>query len=305
MLSVFDIFKIGIGPSSSHTVGPMRAAGMFARRLERDGLLESTSRVLTSLYGSLGSTGRGHATDVGVILGLLGDMPDAVEPTTVEPRLGEIKDTQTLPLLGRHPISFRRERDIAFLGEQSLPEHPNAFQALDAAGVVLADSSYFSIGGGFVVKGGAATEGDAADSRELVWPYPFSTGAELMAQIARSGLSITDIMLANERVWRTDDDVRAGLLKIWAVMQDCVRRGLTGPNDDGRLPGPLGVRRRAPALYRELSLGQDDRSADPLAGMDWVNAFAMAANEENASGGRVVTAPTNGAAGVIPAVLHY
>ncbi len=310
MLSVFDIFKIGIGPSSSHTVGPMRAAGLFARRLERDGLLEPTARVTTSLFGSLGSTGRGHATDVGVILGLFGDMPDAVDPATVEPRLEDVRHTQTLPLLGRRPISFRRERDIAFLGEQSLPEHPNAlrFQALGADGAVLAEATYFSVGGGFVIESGAATAGGAADAEELVWPYPFSTGDELMAQVAQSGLSIPEIMLANERVWRSDEDVRAGLLNIWAVMRDCVRRGLghTGSNDDGRLPGPLGVRRRAPALYRELSRRSADRSAaDPLAGMDWVNAFAMAANEENASGGRVVTAPTNGAAGVIPAVLHY
>ena len=309
MLSVFDIFKIGIGPSSSHTVGPMRAAGLFARRLARDGLLASTARVLTGLYGSLGSTGRGHATDVGVILGLLGDMPDTVEPATVELRLEDVHHTRTLQLLGCHPISFRRERDIAFLGEQTLPEHPNAmrFEALDADGVVLAQASYFSVGGGFVVEGGATRAGDAADIRELAWPYPFSTGDELMAQVAQSGLSIPDIMLANERVWRTDADIRAGLLKIWAVMQDCVRRGLgrTGSNDDGRLPGPLGMRRRAPALYRDLSRQHGDQAADPLAVMDWVNAFAMAANEENASGGRVVTAPTNGAAGVIPAVLHY
>ncbi|CAH1667216.1 L-serine deaminase III [Hyphomicrobiales bacterium] len=310
MLSVFDIFKIGIGPSSSHTVGPMRAAGQFARRLERDGVLERTARVLTSLYGSLGSTGRGHATDVGVMLGLLGDMPDTVDPATVEPRLEDVRHTKTLPLLARHSVSFHRDRDIVFLGEQSLPEHPNAmrFEAFDAAGATLAEGAYFSVGGGFVVEAGAGTQAGGLEPGASGWPYPFGTGNELMARVAESKLSIAEIMLANERIWRSDAEIRAGILKIWSVMQDCVRRGLghAGTNEDQRLPGPLRVRRRAPALYRDLMRRRgDDSGADPLAGMDWVNAFAMAANEENASGGRVVTAPTNGAAGVIPAVLHY
>ena len=308
MLSVFDIFKIGIGPSSSHTVGPMRAAGQFARLLLQEGLLNRTVRVTADLYGSLGSTGRGHATDIGVILGLFGDMPDTIDPATVTPRLVELHRTGRLALMGRHPVDFQRERDIAFLGEQTLPEHPNAMRlkAYAANGDVLADRCYFSIGGGFVIEGGAETQAAADLQVEHEWPYPFRTSEELMARVKESGLSIAQIMLANERVWRTEDEVRAGILKIWNVMQDCVRRGLGIGQKAGEelLPGPLGVRRRAPKLYRELSEGRGT-NADPLVAMDWVNAFAMAANEENASGGRVVTAPTNGAAGVVPAVLHY
>lgn len=303
MLSAFDIFKIGIGPSSSHTVGPMRAALLFARSLERQGLLERIARLRVDLFGSLGATGHGHATDQGVILGLFGDAPDTVRPETVQPRLEALRRGGTLMLLGSTPIAFDRVRDIAFRGEESLPEHPNAmrFTAFAADDAVLAEGSYFSVGGGFVVEGGQAVAQTAA----VAVPHPFSTGDELMAQCEANGLSVAALVLRNECAWRPEAEVRAGLLRIWDVMQQCVQRGfgIDNPLAAQSLPGPLRMRRRAGELHREL-LAQAG-AADPLAAMDWVNAFAMAVNEENAAGGRVVTAPTNGAAGVVPAVMHY
>ncbi|MCT8177527.1 L-serine ammonia-lyase [Variovorax sp. CY25R-8] len=303
MLSAFDIFKIGIGPSSSHTVGPMRAALLFARSLEQRGLLARVARLRVDLFGSLGATGHGHATDQGVILGLFGDAPDTVRPETVQPRLEALRRTGTLMLLGTTPIAFDRVRDIVFRGEESLPEHPNAmrFTAFATDDAVLAEGSYFSVGGGFVVEGGQAVAQTAA----VAVPHPFSTGDELMAQCRENGLSVAALVLRNECAWRPEAEVRAGLLRIWGVMQQCVQRGfgIDNPLAAQALPGPLRMRRRAGELHREL-LAQDG-AADPLAAMDWVNAFAMAVNEENAAGGRVVTAPTNGAAGVVPAVMHY
>ncbi|CAN5471315.1 L-serine ammonia-lyase [soil metagenome] len=307
MLSAFDIFKIGIGPSSSHTVGPMRAALLFAQSLEARGLLDAVARLQVDLYGSLGATGRGHASDQGVILGLLGDAPDTVLPETVQSRLDALRRDGRLMLLGRHGVDFDRVRDIAFLGEESLPEHPNAmrFSARDAYGGLLVQANYFSIGGGFVVEGENAAEAADAVASVAAVPYPFTTGDELMAQCRATGLSVAGLMLRNECAWRPEADVRAGLLRIWGVMQQCVQRGfgVDNPLAAQALPGPLRMRRRAPELQRELSAQAG--AADPLAAMDWVNAFAMAVNEENAAGGRVVTAPTNGAAGVVPAVMHY
>ncbi len=308
MLSVFDIFKVGIGPSSSHTVGPMRGAQMFAAALARDGLLARTHAVRVKLYGSLGATGHGHATDLGVILGLLGEMPDTVDPATVRPRIDAMRRSHELMLLGRHRIAFDPVRDIEFIGDQFLAEHPNGMQLIATAvdGAELADRCYFSVGGGFVVEGGATATADAASG--LAWPFPFRTGDELIGQATTQGLSVAQLMLANEAAWRPPEAVRDGVLRTWRVMQQCVQRGLGIDNLQAgeRLPGNLNIRRRAPQLHREL-LARDDGApgADPLAAMDWVNAFAMAANEENAAGGRVVTAPTNGAAGVVPAVLHY
>ncbi len=303
MLSAFDIFKIGIGPSSSHTVGPMRAALLFARSLEQRGLLARVARLRVDLFGSLGATGHGHATDQGVILGLFGDAPDTVRPETVQPRLEALRRGGTLMLLGTTPIAFDRVRDIVFRGEESLPEHPNAmrFTAFATDDAVLAEGSYFSVGGGFVVEGGQAVAQTAA----VAVPHPFSTGDELMAQCRENGLSVAALVLRNECAWRPEAEVRAGLLRIWGVMQQCVQRGfgIDNPLAAQALPGPLRMRRRAGELHREL-LAQAG-AADPLAAMDWVNAFAMAVNEENAAGGRVVTAPTNGAAGVVPAVMHY
>ncbi|MDM0023611.1 L-serine ammonia-lyase [Variovorax saccharolyticus] len=309
MLSVFDIFKVGIGPSSSHTVGPMRAALMFANALDRDGLLARTSRLRALLYGSLGATGHGHATDLGVMLGLLGEAPDTVDPAQVRPHIDAVRRSGELSLLGRHPIGFAQARDIEFVGHESLAEHPNGMRmmALDAAGAVLADRCYFSVGGGFVVEGGR----DAAVAEVAAgptWPHPFRTGDELISQANQKGLSVARLVRDNEEAWRAPDAVRAGVLHIWQVMRQCVQRGFGIDNASAaeRLPGNLNIRRRAPQLFREL-LARDAGAAgaDPLAAMDWVNAFAMAVNEENAAGGRVVTAPTNGAAGVIPAVLHY
>ncbi|WP_208511036.1 L-serine ammonia-lyase [Variovorax paradoxus] len=303
MLSAFDIFKIGIGPSSSHTVGPMRAALLFARSLEQRGLLERVARLRVDLFGSLGATGHGHATDQGVILGLFGDAPDTVRPETVQPRLEALRRGGTLMLLGTTPIAFDRVRDIVFRGEESLPEHPNAmrFTAFATDDAVLAEGRYFSVGGGFVVEGGQAVAQTAA----VAVPHPFATGDELMAQCQANGLSVAALVLRNECAWRPEAEVRAGLLRIWGVMQQCVQRGfgIDNPLAAQALPGPLRMRRRAGELHREL-LAQAG-AADPLAAMDWVNAFAMAVNEENAAGGRVVTAPTNGAAGVVPAVMHY
>lgn len=309
MLSAFDIFKVGIGPSSSHTVGPMRAALMFARRLDEDDLLARTARVEVELFGSLGLTGRGHASDLGVILGLCGEAPDSADPAIARERLAAIRQTGELPLLGHHPIAFDRVRDIVFRGEQSLPEHPNALRlaAFAADGTRLSERCYFSVGGGFVIEAGTDAP-PATVAAGAVWPYPFHSGAELVAQAAASGRSIAGVMLANECTWRSEAEVRDRLLRIWRVMQACVRRGfgLDNAEAETRLPGALHIRRRAPALYRELmARGGNTEAVDPLAAMDWVNAFAMAVNEENAAGGRVVTAPTNGAAGIIPAVLHY
>ena len=309
MLSVFDIFKIGIGPSSSHTVGPMRGARMFADALAREGLLARTARVHVTLYGSLGATGHGHATDVGVILGLLGEAPDTVDPATVQPRIAALRRKGELMLLGRQAIAFQQLRDIEFAGHESLSEHPNGMRLVASAadGATLADRCYFSVGGGFVVERGDAA-GPSEDNTAPAWPYPFATGDELMSKARSSGLSVAQMVLANESVWRQPAEVRAGVLRIWRAMQQCVRRGLgvDNPAATERLPGSLNIRRRAPQLYQEL-LARDGsiEGADPLAAMDWVDAFAMAANEENAAGGRVVTAPTNGAAGVVPAVLHY
>ncbi|MFT3805043.1 MAG: L-serine ammonia-lyase [Burkholderiaceae bacterium] len=306
MLSVFDIFKIGIGPSSSHTVGPMRAARLFAQSLADGGLLARVARLKVDLYGSLGATGRGHATDQGVILGLLGEAPDTVDPAQAVERLARVRRERTLALLDRHPIDFNPRRDIAFLGQQTLPQHPNAMRlaAFDADGTLLREADYFSVGGGFIVEGNRATTVDDPAQR-VALPYPFDSGNQLIALTRTHGLSIAQLVMANECQWRTETEVREGLLRIWRVMQDCVRRGLGIDNVQAgdTLPGGLRLRRRAPALY--LRLSQAGAQADPLAVIDWVNAFAMAVNEENAAGGRVVTAPTNGAAGVIPAVLHY
>jgi len=305
-VSVFDLFKIGIGPSSSHTVGPMRAALMFAQGLERDGLLDATASVKVELHGSLGATGKGHGTDRGVMLGLCGDAPDTVDPDAIAGKLDAIRTTRTLALLGRRTIAFVPREHIAFY-RQALPEHPNGLKlrALDAAGATLRESTYLSVGGGFVVTAGAANTKVLGAAEQLA--HPFGTSAELLARCASTGKSIAQLMLDNERAWRSDDAIRSGLLRIWDVMQSCVARGcgIGNPAADGTLPGPFNVKRRAPQLYRALT-GQPERALqDPLSMIDWINLYAIAVNEENAAGGRVVTAPTNGAAGIVPAVLHY
>ncbi|WP_186264258.1 L-serine ammonia-lyase [Burkholderia gladioli] len=305
-VSVFDLFKIGIGPSSSHTVGPMRAALMFVQGLERDGLLEQVAGVKVDLYGSLGATGKGHGTDRGVMLGLMGDAPDTVNPDTIDARLAAVRDTKTLSLLGRHPVPFVLKEQIGFY-RQALPEHPNAMtlRARDAAGEALRETTYLSVGGGFVVTAGAANTKVLNAAEQM--PYPFRSGTELLELTASTGKSIAQLMWDNERAWQDEDTTRAGLLKIWEVMQSCVSRGcgINNPDAEGTLPGPFQVKRRAPQLYRTLTGNPELALRDPLSMVDWINLYAIAVNEENAAGGRVVTAPTNGAAGIIPAVLHY
>jgi L-serine dehydratase len=300
-VSVFDLFKIGIGPSSSHTVGPMRAAGMFARSLPEDGLLSSVATVRAELFGSLGATGHGHGSVKAVVLGLAGQEPETVDPASAEPLVDEVRRTGTLTLLGIRPISFDVDADVVLHRRKRLEFHSNGmrFAALDAAGSELSARTYYSVGGGFVLGEDEAGRPQLVADPTPV-PYPFASGGELLGHAARSGLPISEIMLANELVRRDKGDVESGLLRIWAVMQECVQRGSEA---DGVLPGGLKVRRRARALRDTLERTGD--TTDPLYAMEWVTLYALAVNEENASGGRVVTAPTNGAAGIIPAVLHY
>ena len=306
-VSVFDLFKIGIGPSSSHTVGPMRAAKMFVELLDKDGILKNTTRVCAQMYGSLGLTGVGHGTDKGVLLGLLGYAPDSVPIERVQAELDEIALDQKIKLLGHHAVEFKVKNDMIMHRRQALAEHPNGmkFTAYDAAGAVLLEKKYLSVGGGFVVSVGmdAAPVLTAFDEVK----YPFKSAKEMLEICATQKLTIAQLMLANELTWRSADEVRAQLLHIWGVMQSCVARGcgVGNPDATGFLPGGLNVKRRAAELYQQLTKNAERALADPLSVMDWVSLYAMATNEENAAGGRVVTAPTNGAAGVVPAVMHY
>ncbi|MFI9600689.1 L-serine ammonia-lyase [Streptomyces sp. NPDC052043] len=301
-LSVFDLYSVGIGPSSSHTVGPMRAARRFAGLLEQDGLLDDVAGVRAELYGSLGATGRGHGSDKAVVLGLQGEDPATVDTDRSDDRVARVRSNGSLLLGGKHRIRFDADRDLVLHRRRSLPAHPNGmtFRALAADGRELAARTPYSVGGGFVVDEDA-TGADRVVPDTTPVRFPFRSGAELLAICARENLTISAVMLANEQAWRPEAEVRAGLLDLWSVMRACVDRGC---RREGVLPGGLKVPRRAPALHRELSAAGHD-STDPLRGMDWVNLFALAVNEENASGGRVVTAPTNGAAGIVPAVLHY
>ncbi|MFI7513394.1 L-serine ammonia-lyase [Micromonospora echinofusca] len=301
MISVFDLFSVGIGPSSSHTVGPMRAARTFVAGLKADGLLAGTARVRAELFGSLGATGHGHGSDRAVLLGLAGEAPESVDTDAVDARITRIRAERRLGLLDAHEVDFDVDRDLVLHRRRSLPFHPNGmtFVAYDDAGVEVRVRTYYSVGGGFVVDEAAAgADRIKPDSTRV--RYPFLTGAQLLGVTASTGLSISGVMLANELSWRGEGEVRAGLLEIWRVMRECVERGCSR---DGVLPGGLRVRRRAAELRRSLETESDP--ADALRAMDWVTLFALAVNEENAAGGRVVTAPTNGAAGIIPAVLHY
>ncbi len=308
-ISVFDLFKIGIGPSSSHTVGPMRAARLFALRLQHDGLLPRVQRIKADLYGSLGATGKGHGSDKAVLLGLLGHEPDTVDVEAIPALLKAVRDSGRLKLAGAQAIEFAEKRDLVFHRRESLPLHANGmrFAAFDAAGAELQSRVYYSVGGGFVLSDEAAADGAKAIVAEAtVLPLPFHSGEELLAITQREGLSIAGVMRVNERVLARhgagDEPIDAALLRIWQVMQDCVQRGLL---HDGTLPGGFKVRRRAAALYHDLTRNPEAALRDPLQVLDWVNLYALAVNEENAAGGRVVTAPTNGAAGIVPAVLHY
>ena len=306
-VSVFDLFKIGIGPSSSHTVGPMRAARMFVARLTHEGLLARTARVKSDLYGSLGATGKGHGSDKAVLLGLAGHEPDTVDIEKVPGELEAMRANRQVLLGGSQAISFDEAADLIMHRRETLPFHANGmrFTAFDADGAEIENRVYYSVGGGFVVSDEVAADGTkqktiAPDTTVL--PYPFHSGDDLLMLTSRDGISIAELMRRNERHWRTDDEVHAGLMKIWKVMQECVVRGC---RTEGILPGGFKVKRRAAQLYRDLTVNPEAAMRDPLIVMDWVNLYALAVNEENAAGGRVVTAPTNGAAGIVPAVLHY
>ncbi len=306
-LSVFDLFKIGIGPSSSHTVGPMKAAAMFARRLAKQEMLPQVARIEAKLYGSLGATGKGHGTDTAIMLGLEGSMPDTIDPDSIDGRLARMRAEGKVMVEGTHPVVFKERTDMLFLRRETLPFHTNGvrFSAFAADGSLLEERRYFSVGGGFVVS---QEDADAAkDTPNFVvdptpLEFPFTTGDRLLEITQETGLSIAGVMRRNEHAWRTDAELDAGLDNIWEVMKACVARGC---RTEGFLPGMLKVKRRAAELHRSLNSRPEQALRDQLTTLDFVNLYAMAVNEENAAGGRVVTAPTNGAAGIVPAVLHY
>ncbi|ERS91092.1 L-serine ammonia-lyase [Halomonas sp. PBN3] len=302
-ISVFDLFKVGVGPSSSHTVGPMQAACNFVAELDARELTGHVTRLEVELYGSLSATGIGHGTDRAVIMGLMGERPDRIDPDVIAPRIEELQASATLRLANRHAVAFDWARDMRLL-EESLPRHPNAMRLLayGEAGE-LYRNTYYSVGGGFVIDEAQSDEG-VLDTDHTEIPYDFQTGDELLRMCRESGLRISELMLENEKAWRSEDEIRKGLCEIWQAMKACVEKGLEA---EGVLPGGLNVRRRARSLHQRLLDSRDDDSliATTMSAMDWVNLYALAVNEENAAGGRMVTAPTNGAAGIIPAVLHY
>ncbi|MGE8412934.1 MAG: L-serine ammonia-lyase [Pseudomonas sp.] len=301
-ISVFDLFKIGIGPSSSHTVGPMRAAALFVQALGEKQLLEQVRRIEVRLYGSLSATGIGHGSDNAVIMGLMGEWPDAIDPSLIGTRIELLRETATLLLDGRLPVPFIWSRDMRLLDE-NLPFHPNAMTLVaEGEGGELHRDTYYSVGGGFVVDQAQADSGVSdLDRSEL--PYEFSSAVELLQLCRQHNLRVAELMLANEKTWRPEAEIRSGLMTLWRAMQDCVEQGL---KHEGTLPGGLNVRRRAAKLHRSLQeLNKPNVIGSTLSAMEWVNLYALAVNEENAAGGRMVTAPTNGAAGIIPAVLHY
>lgn len=300
MISVFDMYKVGIGPSSSHTVGPMRAACNFMRDIE-DRLPEIT-KVEVELFGSLGQTGKGHGTGKAVILGLAGELPESVDTSMIDDFLADVESSQSLPLLGRHPVPFPRTGAITFHRRKSMPKHANAMELRAFNGdTLLHRDLYYSIGGGFIVRDADFddTLEEAIEQSSQPIPYPFDSAADLLTICQKHSISISQLMMANEKVMRDEKSIREGLMHIWQTMEQCIDNGI---KTEGILPGGLNVKRRAPGLYRALS---NESETDPMGAMDWVNLYALAVNEENAAGGRVVTAPTNGAAGIIPAVMKY
>lgn len=302
-ISVFDLFSIGIGPSSSHTVGPMRAANQFVQALQDDKLLGSVTRVKSELYGSLGATGKGHGSDKAILLGLQGELPELVDTTTVDDKLEQIRSTLKVNLMGSKLIPFKEKDDLIMHRRKTLPFHSNGmtFGAYNADSDLVREATFYSVGGGFIVDE-TASGSDPIIEDDTKQPYPFTTAVNLLIHTANHNMSISDIMLENEKVWRSEAEIRAGLLKIWQVMKTCVSNGC---RNEGILPGGMKVKRRAAELYRKLNSQPHLTYKDPLTTLDWVNLYALAVNEENAAGGRVVTAPTNGAAGIIPAVMHY
>lgn len=302
-ISVFDLFTIGIGPSSSHTIGPMRAANSFLAALKDRSLIQQISRVETVLYGSLGATGRGHASDVAVLLGLEGSTAEELDVDLVQQRVADIRSNAELNLGGEKLIQFTEASDLVLHQSETLPLHSNGmtYKAFDADGQQLHCQTFYSVGGGFVVtEEDLSNPLDIDDTVEL--PYTFNSADELLALCKLHGLSISQLMMENEKSWRSEEEIRTGLLKIWHAMQECVKRGC---EQTGILPGGLRVERRAKKLFDDLRSSPEANLRDPLSTMDWVNLYALAVNEENAAGGRVVTAPTNGAAGIMPAIMHY
>ena len=302
-ISVFDLFSIGIGPSSSHTVGPMRAAQQFVQNLKQEGLLASVAGVKTNLYGSLGATGKGHGSDKAVMLGLEGELPETIDTESVEARLESIRASGQLNLLGEQAVAFNEKKQLVMHRRESLPFHSNGmtFSAVNAAGAEIRKATFYSVGGGFIVDESAAGS-DRIVEDDTPLPYPFLSAVDLLIHCAGHELSISEVMLANEKTWRSEKEIREGLLKIWKAMRSCVNNGC---RNEGILPGGMKVKRRAAELSRKLRGQPEITYKDPLMCLDWVNLWALAVNEENAAGGRVVTAPTNGAAGIIPAVMHY
>ena len=300
---VFDLFKIGVGPSSSHTVGPMKAARLFLERVEEEHGLEKVARVQAEAYGSLALTGSGHATDKAILWGLEGVTPEGADPDALPARIERITSEKTLKLLDRREIDFDREHDLLFRGEKRLPFHSNAmkFMAFDKEGEVLREEIWYSIGGGFVIDEAEAGRNSAAEALKGE-PYPFNSCDELLEICDREGLTIPELMMANETAFREEGEVRGWIARVTETMEGCIDRGL---GQRGVLPGGLNVKRRAPVMREKLMAEAARAETDPLASMEWVNLWAMAVNEENAAGGKVVTAPTNGAAGIIPAVLRY
>ena len=296
-VSVFDLFTIGIGPSSSHTVGPMRAARIFAKQLIE---IDNVCRIKIELFGSLGHTGKGHGSDLAVLLGLQGEKPDEIDTDTIESKLQAIATSGQLLIHNRQSIAFKQSQDLIFHRRKTLPKHANGMQftAYDKHQDILLEKTYYSVGGGFVISD--QTETSEITSQHLSLPYDFQTGEELLSMTKKSGLSISSLMMKNELQWRSSEQIKNGLEHIWQTMDQCIKKGT---QTEGILKGGLKLQRRAPALFRKLINRAQDK--DPLCAMDWVNLYALAVNEENAAGGRVVTAPTNGAAGIIPAVLKY
>jgi len=304
-ISVFDLFKSGIGPSSSHTVGPMVAASSFVAWLaDNPDLFNTVTRVKVELFGSLGATGKGHGSDKAILLGLEGEHPTSVDVSGIAERLGKIRESARLSLGGTREIGFDEAKDLLMHKRRALPFHPNGmiFYAYAADKQVLVEKAYYSVGGGFVLDESAAEGEPSVKADDTLVPYPFTSGDHLLKLCGEHKLSISQLMMQNELAWRTESEVREQLLGLWQVMQDCVQRGC---HETGILPGGMKVKRRAAHLYQSLSSSPEAALRDPLTVMDWVNLYALAVNEENAAGGRVVTAPTNGAAGIIPAVLHY
>ena len=302
-VSVFDLFKIGIGPSSSHTMGPMTASCRFIREVEERGQLAKVARVTVDLYGSLALTGKGHATDTAVTLGLAGWLPAQVDPDAAAKLIEEVRANGKLALAGSQSVDFRIDRDIHWHYKESLPYHPNALtlHAYDAQDGVVHEGTFYSVGGGFVVTQAEAQSPTALAAGPAI-PFPFDNAEELLVMAEREKVRIADIMMRNECVVRSEQEVRDGLDRIWSAMSACIDRGM---RQEGILPGGLNVKRRAAKLREMLEKRERDKTADALIAMDWINAWALAVNEENAAGGKVVTAPTNGAAGLVPAVLRY